>query len=66
MGDVQAERRAHDAQNEFEDVSKLIKVEMQRFDKEKVDDFKAGVSRYVDGMLQRQRVVGSDSSQGSW
>lgn len=38
-------------------MSKLIKAEMQRFDKEKVDDFKDAIGRYVDGLLSRQRLV---------
>ncbi|KAI8455121.1 Vps5 C terminal like-domain-containing protein [Phakopsora pachyrhizi] len=52
-----AERRAHEAHSEFGDVSKLIKAEMQRFDREKVEDFKAAICGYVDGLTKRQRQV---------
>ncbi|MBW0516578.1 hypothetical protein O181_056293 [Austropuccinia psidii MF-1] len=53
----EAERREHDARNEFADVSKLIKAEMERFNKEKVEDFKESICAYVDGLTQRQRQI---------
>ena len=53
----QAERRALDAKSDFEDVSKLTKAEMARFDKEKVDDFKRAVEDYAEGLARRQREV---------
>lgn len=53
----QAERRQLDAKSDFEDVSKLTKAEMARFDKEKVDDFKRAVEEYVEGLARRQREV---------
>ncbi|SDA07577.1 BZ3501_MvSof-1269-A2-R1_Chr6-2g08679 [Microbotryum saponariae] len=56
MGD-QAERKALDAKQDFEDVSKLTKAEMARFDKEKIDDFKKAIEAYADGMAERQREV---------
>ncbi|KAI9628980.1 hypothetical protein KEM48_011230 [Puccinia striiformis f. sp. tritici PST-130] len=54
---VLAERRAHEARNEFADVSKLIKAEFQRFDQEKVADFKASICNFVDGLTVRQRQI---------
>ncbi|WAQ82393.1 hypothetical protein PtA15_2A710 [Puccinia triticina] len=53
----EAERRAHDARNEFADVSKLIKAEFQRFDQEKVEDFKLSICTFVDGLTDRQRQI---------
>ncbi|KAH9462463.1 hypothetical protein Pst134EB_006358 [Puccinia striiformis f. sp. tritici] len=53
----EAERRAHEARNEFADVSKLIKAEFQRFDQEKVADFKASICNFVDGLTVRQRQI---------
>jgi sorting nexin-1/2 len=55
----QAERRSNDAKRDFEDVGKLVKAEMARFDKEKVEDFKKAVEDYADGMVLRQRSVNS-------
>lgn len=52
-----AERRALNAKQEFDDVSKLLKAEMARYDKEKVEDFKKAIEGYVDGMLTRQREI---------
>lgn len=46
-----------DAKHDFDDVSKLTKAEMARFDKEKVDDFKKAVEEHADGMAMRQREV---------
>ncbi|SCV67418.1 BQ2448_5029 [Microbotryum intermedium] len=52
-----AERKALDAKQDFEDVSKLTKAEMARFDKEKIDDFKKAIETYADAMAERQREV---------
>ncbi|GAA6012246.1 hypothetical protein JCM11491_007070 [Sporobolomyces phaffii] len=52
-----AERRMLDARHDFEDVSKLTKAEMARFDKEKVDDFKKALEEYADSLALRQREV---------
>ena len=54
---MQAERKAMDAKQDFDDVGKLIKAEMIRFDKEKVEDFKRAVEEYAIGMVLRQRQV---------
>lgn len=54
---LEAERKAQDARNEFGDVSKLIKAEMQRFDTEKVEDFKSAICAYVDGITERQKQI---------
>ncbi|PLW13392.1 hypothetical protein PCANC_24997, partial [Puccinia coronata f. sp. avenae] len=53
----EAERKTHDARNEFADVSKLIKAEFQRFDQEKVEDFKLSICAFVDGLTDRQRQI---------
>jgi len=50
-----------DARHDFEDVSKLTKAEMARFDKEKVDDFKKALEEYSESLAVRQREVSSDS-----
>lgn len=46
-----------DTKRDFEDVCKLTRAEMVRFDKEKVDDFKSAIENHVEGMLLRQREV---------
>ncbi|GAA5836177.1 hypothetical protein JCM3766R1_001986 [Sporobolomyces carnicolor] len=52
-----AERRMLDARHDFEDVSKLTKAEMARFDKEKVDDFKKALEEFTDSLALRQREI---------
>jgi len=53
----QAERKMLDARHDFDDVSKLTKAEMARFDKEKVDDFKKALEDFADSLAARQRIV---------
>lgn len=49
-----------DARHDFEDVSKLTKAEMARFDKEKVDDFKKALEEFADSLAVRQREVSEE------
>jgi sorting nexin-1/2 len=53
----ETDRRAEDAKREFEDVSKLFKAEMVRFDAEKVDDFRIALISHIDGLIVRQKQV---------
>lgn len=46
-----------DARHDFDDVSRLTKAEMARFEKEKVDDFKKALEDFADTMAARQREV---------
>ncbi|GAA5981972.1 hypothetical protein JCM10908_004688 [Rhodotorula pacifica] len=55
--DNQAERKMLDARHDFDDVSKLTKAEMARFDRDKVDDFKKALEDYADSLAERQREV---------
>ncbi|KAK4056043.1 Vacuolar protein sorting-associated protein vps5 [Microbotryomycetes sp. JL221] len=54
---TEAERHMIDAKQEFDDVSKLTKAEMARFDQEKVQDLKRALEEFVDGMAIRQREI---------
>ena len=54
---VEAERRAEELKREYEDVTKLIKSEMVRFEIEKVDDFRLALAEYVDGLCKKQEEV---------
>lgn len=54
---LQAEAKAQEARNEYEDVSKLIKVEVGRFELERVSDFKASLEVFLEGMIARQNDV---------
>jgi hypothetical protein len=52
-----AERKATLARQEFEKVTRLLKVEMHRFDMERVEDFKKSLEALLEGMIMRQRQV---------
>lgn len=40
---------------EFEDISKLIKSELDRFDHEKVEDFRDSVEQFLCSMIEHQK-----------
>ncbi|KAF8704715.1 Vps5 C terminal like, partial [Rhizoctonia solani] len=54
---AEAEKRAADAKFEFDQCSRLIKVEMARFEKERIDDFKKNLELLLDGMIRRQQDI---------
>ncbi|KAI9440594.1 Vps5-domain-containing protein [Lactarius indigo] len=51
----EAERRALDAKQEFEHVSRLVKTEVARFEQERIEDFKKTLEQLLDGMITRQK-----------
>jgi hypothetical protein len=51
----QAERKAVHAKSEFERVTKLVKIELHRFDMERVEDFKRSLEAFLEGMITRQK-----------
>ena len=53
----QAERRAGEAKQEYEYVSKLVKTEMARFERERIEDFKETLRTFLEGMISRQKEV---------
>ncbi|THH16957.1 hypothetical protein EW146_g3758 [Bondarzewia mesenterica] len=52
-----AERRTLDAKQEFDQVSKLVKSEVARFEQERIEDFKNSLERFLDGMISRQKEL---------
>ena len=46
-----------EAKREFDHVSRLIKSEVSRFEKERIDDFKNALETLLNGMIDRQREV---------
>ncbi|KAI0073528.1 Vps5-domain-containing protein [Panus rudis PR-1116 ss-1] len=54
-----AERRSLDAKTEFDQVSKLVKSEVARFERERIDDFKTSLEAFLDGMIRRQKEASS-------
>lgn len=55
--DHQAERKSRDGNAEFDAVSKLVKSEFGRFEKERVEEFKRVLERYLDEMVARQKEL---------
>jgi sorting nexin-1/2 len=52
-----AEKRAHQARLLFEDMGRLMRGELERFEKEKVEDFKSGVETFLEGAVEAQKEV---------
>lgn len=52
-----AERRAHESKHDFDEVSKLLRSELLRFEQERVEDFKDALELFLDGMIRRQKEV---------
>lgn len=52
-----AERRAHQARLSFEELGKGMRAELERFEREKVEDFRAGVETYLEGAVEAQKEV---------
>lgn len=51
------ERRCHQARLLFEDMGRLMRGELERFEKEKVEDFKSGVETFLEGAIEAQKEV---------
>ncbi|EJD07710.1 uncharacterized protein FOMMEDRAFT_101108 [Fomitiporia mediterranea MF3/22] len=56
---AEAERKALDAKHDFERCGKLLKVELGRFEEERIVDFKKAMEAFLEGMIQRQKEVSS-------
>ncbi|WWD18630.1 hypothetical protein CI109_103083 [Kwoniella shandongensis] len=50
-----AERKARELAAEFERLTKLVKSEFVRFERERVDEFKSTLEKYLDGLVSRER-----------
>ncbi len=53
----QAERRARDAATEFDTISRLVKSEFARFERERIDEFRDMLQAHLDGMIARQKEL---------
>jgi len=50
-------QRAHQARLLFEDMGRLMRGELERFEREKVEDFKSGVETFLEGAVEAQKEV---------
>jgi sorting nexin-1/2 len=51
------ERKVHAARLLFEDMGRLMRGELERFEREKVEDFKSGVETFLEGCVEAQKEV---------
>lgn len=54
-----AERKVHQARLLFEDMGRLMHNELDRFEREKVEDFKSGVETFLESSVEAQKEVRS-------
>lgn len=54
---TEAEQRVDASKREFEEISSLIRQEFDRFDREKVEDFKHSVEAFLASMVKHQREI---------
>ncbi|KAK0626748.1 Vps5 C terminal like-domain-containing protein [Immersiella caudata] len=52
-----AERKVHQARLLFEDMGRLMRTELDRFEREKVEDFKSGVETFLEGAVEAQKEL---------
>jgi molecular chaperone GrpE (heat shock protein) len=54
----QWEAKVERGQEEFDNISKMIKKEMERFEVNRVKDFKAIIIQYLENLMTHQQQVG--------
>ncbi|KAL2130732.1 hypothetical protein VTI74DRAFT_5996 [Chaetomium olivicolor] len=52
-----AERKVHQARLLFEDMGRLMRAELDRFEREKVEDFKSGVETFLESAVEAQKEL---------
>lgn len=57
-----AERKVHQARLLFEDMGRLMRNELERFEREKVEDFKSGVETFLESAVEAQKEVGQKTT----
>jgi len=58
----EAERRVHQSRLLFEDMGRLMRGELERFEREKVEDFRMGVETFLESAVEAQKEVSFESS----
>ena len=57
QGVEEAERKVQHARGLFEEMGRLMRDELERFEKEKVEDFKSGVETFLESAVEAQKEV---------
>jgi sorting nexin-1/2 len=55
-----SERKVHQAKLLFEDMGRLMRLELERFEREKVEDFKSAVETFLESAVEAQKEVSFD------
>jgi len=53
----EGERKSHQAKLLFEDMGRLMRIELERFERQKVEDFKSGVETFLEGAVEAQKEL---------
>ncbi|RDA90954.1 hypothetical protein CP533_3087 [Ophiocordyceps camponoti-saundersi (nom. inval.)] len=53
----EAEKKVHQARLLFEEMGRAIRLELERFEKEKVEDFKSGVETFLESAVEAQKEL---------
>lgn len=54
---IQWQQKVEKGQEDFEKISDSIRKEVARFDKYRVEDFKSGVIKYLETLMENQQKV---------
>ena len=54
---TEAERKSHQLKLDFDNIGKLLKSELKRFDADKVEDFKTSVEVFLESAVEAQKEV---------
>ncbi|RUP35202.1 hypothetical protein BC936DRAFT_138511 [Jimgerdemannia flammicorona] len=54
---TEAEHKVISTKRDFEEISRLVRAELDRFDKEKVEDFKSSVEDFLESMVENQKEI---------
>lgn len=57
INSAQAESKAQDSRAEYDEVTKLIKIEVARFEHDRIVDFKSSLDAYLEGVINGQTKV---------
>jgi len=52
-----AERKVHQARLLFEDMGRIMRNELEKFEREKVEDFKSGVETFLESAVEAQKEL---------
>ncbi|POS88143.1 Vps5-domain-containing protein [Erysiphe pulchra] len=56
-GVADAEKKVHQARLLFDDMGRLMRSELERFEREKVEDFKSAIETFLEGAVEAQKEL---------